>query len=98
MGAGHGIVLNEGKYNNFDYILRLENLKNLGGYQYVNGPLYFMPKVTGFVGGSYMPNYDGGDKDVNDNEILKLIERARFFFNDLKPLDKKNLLLPKAKF
>lgn len=91
--VGHGIILNRKEYSEYDYIFRLENVQQLKNeYDSINGPLYFMPKTTGFIGGSYMPNYDGENKEINELEISKLIKRAQFFFNDLKPIK------PNAKF
>lgn len=31
----------------------------------INGALYFMPKSTGFIGGTYIPNYEGNDHEFN---------------------------------
>lgn len=85
--VGHAIVLNDVEYSKYDYIFWMENVEKLkNNFDSINGPLYFMPKNTGFIGGSYVHNYDGENKETNELEISKLIKRAQFFFNDLKPI------------
>lgn len=81
--CGHAVELNDEAYSKHDYIIRLENVKVLGEHP-VNGPLYFMPKNSGFIGGTYMPDYDGKNQERNHFEISKLAKRAQFFFNDIK--------------
>ena len=81
--SGHGINLNDEIYVKHDYIIKLENVKELGD-NVINGPLYFMPKNTGFIGGTFMPNYDGKSKEINDFEISKLAKKAQYFFSDVK--------------
>jgi hypothetical protein len=81
--AGHVIDLNNENYKDYDYILRLEKVFELENNP-INGPLYFMPKNSGFIGGTYLSNYDGKDEDFNKNEFLKLLKRAQFFFNGIK--------------
>jgi len=86
--AGHGINLNNEEYSKHDFIIRLENVEKLENDHPINGPLYFMPKNTGFIGGTYMPYYDGENKEKNDLEFSKLVKRAQYFFNDIKAMPK----------
>ena len=44
-----------------------------------------MPKQTGFVGGSYIKDYDGSNEEYNNEVITNLVERSKFIFTGIKP-------------
>lgn len=82
--CGHGFVLNEESISNHDYIIRLTNVPELEGRP-EDGPIHFMPKTSGFVGGTYLKNYDGSDEKYNKELIKNLMIRARLIFQGVKP-------------
>jgi len=86
--CGHGFVLNNPSYGNHDYILRLGSIPGLEGKP-IAGALYFMPKMTGFIGGTYLKDYDGKDEDYNNIQITNLMERARFLYHGILSEEKK---------
>jgi hypothetical protein len=80
--CGHGFLLKDTSLGKHNFILRLVNVLEDSPS---SGSLYFMPKVSGFIGGSYMPTYSGDDENVNKEVINKLIERSKYIFNGIKP-------------
>ena len=85
--CGHGVILSNEAIAAHGYILRLENVPELNGED-INGPLYFMPKSSGFIGGTYIKDYDGSDEKQNKEMINKLLMRSRLVFNGVKPIFK----------
>lgn len=86
--CGHCLNLSDESYSQHGYILRLGSIPELEGMD-ENGPIYFMPKSSGYVGGTYMKDYDGTDDKLNKRELNKLIERSKFLFNNIMPLNPK---------
>lgn len=82
--CGHGVILSEETYSEHDYILRLTEVNELKNIQ-TNTSLYFMPKVSGFIGGTYMKEYDGKDEKLNKEMITQLVERSKYVFNAISP-------------
>jgi len=95
--CGHGFVLNKVTYSEHDYILRLSDVPGLKGNP-IGGSLYFMPKTTGFIGGTYLKDYDGKDKEYNKMQITNLMKRARFLYHGIIPQEKKYQQKNKPKF
>jgi D-amino-acid oxidase len=83
--CGHGMILSDEAYADHGYILRLSSIPELNGTD-ENGPIYFMPKSSGFIGGTYMKDYDGKDEKTNKDCINKLLERSKYLFNNIKPV------------
>jgi hypothetical protein len=88
--CGHGIILNDNSFSEIDYIMSVSNIPELKNYNY-DGKLYFMPKISGFIGGTFVSNYDGKDNKFNNQEIASLLARAKFIFQGVKAA-------PRAKF
>jgi hypothetical protein len=82
--CGHGVILSDDSYKNHGYILRLSEVSEFNGHK-IGGSLYFMPKDSGFIGGSYMKDYDGSNEKVNKEVITNMIERSKFIFNGMRP-------------
>jgi hypothetical protein len=82
--CGHGIVLNDNSISNHDYIIRLTNVPELKDHP-ADGSVYFMPKTSGFIGGTYLKNYDGSDDKYNKELVKNLLIRARLLFEGIKP-------------
>jgi D-amino-acid oxidase len=91
--TGHGIILRDEENAKNNYIFRLREIPQLEGTPY-NGSFYFMPKVTGFIGGTYIPNYYGDSEEINTDNFNIITARAKFIFNGIKPLQAK-LMNPK---
>jgi hypothetical protein len=83
--CGHGVILSDEAIADHGYILRLGLVPELKDHD-IDGALYFMPKSSGFIGGTYMKNYDGSDEKLNMECIRKLLERSKFVFNGIKPI------------
>jgi hypothetical protein len=92
--CGHGVIFDDEKISNYGYILRLATVPELGEDSN-NGPLYFMPKSSGFIGGTYVKEYNGKDDKYNRELITKLIHRSKFLFNGVHPKKAENLMKPK---
>ncbi len=88
--CGHGFVFNDKKYSEYDYILRLSKIPNLEN-NLIDGGLYFMPKISGFIGGTYLKDYDGKDEEYNKMHITNLMERARYLYYGIIGEEKKYL-------
>lgn len=86
--CGHGFVLSDEALGSHGYILRLSTIPELANDP-INGALYFMPKASGFVGGTYMKDYDGSDDKLNDDLLIKLLERTKFVFNGIRKIKPK---------
>lgn len=95
--CGHGFVLNDSNYAEHDYILRLSAVPGLEKKP-IGGSLYFMPKTTGFIGGTYLKDYDGKDEEYNKMQITNLMERARFLYYGIISQEKKYHKNMKPKF
>jgi hypothetical protein len=80
--CGHGFLLKDSNIGKHNFILRLSNVLDDTP---IKGSLYFMPKVSGFIGGSYMPQYAGDDININKEVINKLITRSKYIFNGIRP-------------
>lgn len=85
--CGHSIYLNNEKYGEYDYIINFNNMKKLG-VENIDGNLYFMPKLSGFLGGTFVMGNDGKEEDLNKKLFSKLIHNARFIFNGIVPKHK----------
>jgi D-amino-acid oxidase len=83
--CGHGFILKDEKLSKHQYILNFSNLLPNSKY---GGSLYFMPKLSGFVGGTYLENYYGNNKNEDLKQITNLIERAKSVFMSQNPLKK----------
>jgi hypothetical protein len=83
--CGHGMILSDEAYADHGYIIRLSSIPELEGFD-ENGSIYFMPKSSGFIGGTYIKDYDGKDEKFNKDCINKLFDRSKFLFNNIKPL------------
>lgn len=82
---GHSIILDyEETIDSIEYILNFNNMGKLG-IDGVDGNLYFMPKVSGFLGGTFVVGSDGNDELLNKQLTTKLINNARFVFNGIVP-------------
>jgi hypothetical protein len=95
--CGHAITLNDRSMSKLNYILLFKNLKQLTGLD-IEGTFYFMPKSSGFLGGTFIENYDGVDTDLNQKEYNKIIERTLLIFKGIKPrsIEKNEIkMLPK---
>lgn len=82
--CGHGMKFSDNSIGNRDYIIVFTKIPGLENSP-VQGSLYFMPKLSGFIGGSYMKVYYGDDEEVNQKMFNYLFQRARFIFNGIKP-------------
>ena len=91
--CGHGFVFEDKNYGDYDYILRLGEVPGLKDDP-IGGSLYFMPKTSGFIGGTYLKDYDGKDDEYNKSQITNLIERAKFLYHGIMS-EKRNVMLPK---
>jgi hypothetical protein len=89
--CGHGFKLNinqvdksikkdDGSYN---YIIRLNKLVVDKDNE---GPIYFMPKTSGFIGGSYIRDYAGGDRARDSKIFNEILERAKLLFHGDAPI------------
>lgn len=76
--CGHGIVLKDQSIKDFDYILGILNTNDTASGL---GSIYFIPKSSGFIGGTFMKDYDGSDDKLNKDIITKLLERAKQLYN-----------------
>lgn len=77
--CGLGLVLKEENYSKHNYIISVNNIE-----PYIKenkGTVYYMPKLSGFVGGTYFEGYDGKDDNFNKVEFLKLLDRSNYLFN-----------------
>jgi len=95
--CGHGFVFKDIKYADHDYILRLTAVPGLEG-KLIGGSLYFMPKTSGFIGGTYLKDYDGKDDEYNKMQITNLMERSRFLYHGIISQEKKYHKNMKPKF
>jgi len=82
--CGNGFELKDQKLDELPYIIRFQNVPGLENDP-INGSLYFMPKVSGFIGGSYIKNYDGKDQAYNREIVSNLAKRASYLFKGIKP-------------
>ena len=82
--CGHGIILSDDSISKYDYIIRLSNVPELKD-QPADGSIYFMPKTSGFIGGTYLKNYDGMDDKYNKELLRNLLIRAKVIFEGIKP-------------
>lgn len=88
---GHSIILDyEDCAENIEYILNFNNMGKLG-IEGIDGNLYFMPKISGFIGGTFVVGSDGADELLNKQLNTKLINNARFVFNGIIPETKINV-------
>ena len=84
--CGHGFILSNQKLSKHPYILSFRKILPNTKYE---GDLYFMPKLSGFVGGTYIKDYNGTDTNYNNEMITALVERSKSIFQNNIPLDKK---------
>jgi D-amino-acid oxidase len=85
--CGHGFTLQDEKLGNMDYIMRITEVPELKG-SLINGSIYFMPKTSGFVGGTYIKNYDGSDENMNKEYIKQIFARSKLIFEGKNPIPK----------
>lgn len=95
--CGHGFVMNDNLIAKHDYILRLGEVPGLKSNP-VGGSLYFMPKTSGFIGGTYLKGYDGSDEEYNKYQITSLLERAKYLFNEILDATRVENLSKKTKY
>jgi hypothetical protein len=82
--CGNGVELNDQNLSETNYIIRFNSVPGLENEK-INGSFYFMPKLTGFIGGSYIKNYDGSDIKYNKEIVSDMVKRVSFFFKGIKP-------------
>ena len=82
--CGHGFLLNKIDITKCNYILRFAKIQGLETTNF-NGPLYYMPKTSGFIGGSYVKDYFGDDNITNEEYFDTIMKRANYVFKGIKP-------------
>jgi hypothetical protein len=83
--CGHTIAFNYPKQvEELNYVINM-NSCHLLGVKNLSGFVYFMPKISGLVGGTYILDYDGNNKVFNKNLTTKLVQNARYLFNGIEP-------------
>jgi len=78
--CGHAIYLNDEILGKLNYIILIKNVKNLTGVD-LEGAFYFMPKLKGFIGGTFMKEYKGDDRELNEKMWKGILERAKLIFS-----------------
>jgi hypothetical protein len=86
--AGHIITLKHQDITKFDYIIYTHYIheEDVGKYTFENAPLfYYMLKTddcsyTGLLGGSFVPNYYGGDDEIDQREYKGILRRTLEIF------------------
>jgi D-amino-acid oxidase len=92
--CGHVITLNHEKLSQLNYIMIFKNLTKLTGFK-VDGAFYFMPKTSGFIGGTFIEDYDGSDHGYNQLMLKKVLERAMIIFHGYDKVKEQLKMLPK---
>ena len=82
--CGHGFLLNKHESSKCNYILRFAKIQGLENTNF-NGSLYYMPKTTGFIGGSYVKDYFGDDDVTNEDYFDTIMKRVNYVFKGIKP-------------
>jgi hypothetical protein len=85
--CGHFITLNDESFSKLNYIILINNLKEVTNID-LPGIFYFMPKSSGYIGGTFIQDYKGDDKKFNQEMINGIMERARLIFNGYIPFSK----------
>ena len=82
--CGHAFVLKNQETSKSNYILRFAKIQGLENQSY-NGSLYYMPKTSGFIGGSFVKGYFGDDDVTNQEYYDNLMKRINYVFKGIKP-------------
>jgi len=96
--CGHGLILaNQDLSQKLDFVLIYRStVPGLKGHP-ADGTVYFMPKKDNlFLGGTYMRDYDGSNRRINQKEWSKLCKRARWLFHGVHPDDQDSLKASKV--
>lgn len=99
--AGHIVTLKGQDISKMNYVIYTHYIyeEDIGKYSYADAPLfYFMPKTddktfSGILGGSFVRNYHGGEKKIDDFEFHGVVRRTLEIFGE-----DVSKYLPKSKF